>query len=151
MRERVMLVGQAPSRLGRPDRPLIGGRSGSFLMELTGMNLIQYARRFERRNLLRDFPGSAPIKGDLFPSKEAREAAARMIDTLRGRTVILVGRAVSEAFGLGAADFYEWSDDARGFRVAIIPHPSGINAHWNLPGSKAEAMGFFARLQREMP
>lgn len=115
-------------------------------MKLTGLTLPQYARRFERQNLLSAFPGSAPIKGDLFPSAKARVAAERVVPSLVGRTVILVGRAVSQAFGLAELGFYEWADDPRGFRVAVIPHPSGINFHWNEPGAKAEAIGFFSRL-----
>lgn len=146
--ERVLLIGQAPSRRGRPDRPLIGGRSGAFLMELTGCGLQQYVRRFERRNLLAEFPGSAP-HGDLFPRLEAREAAERLLPELAGRRVVLVGRAVAEAFSQGTGEFYQWVRDERGFEFAVIPHPSPVNRHWNEPGARAAAMGFFARLANE--
>lgn len=146
--ERIILIGQAPARIGRPNRPLIDGRSGEFLRDLTGCTLWQYARRFERVNLLAKFPGSAP-HGDLFPSAEARDAANRMIDSLAGRRVVFVGRAVATAFGHFDAPFYAWLRDDRGFRFAAMPHPSGVNHHWNKPGAKAEAIGFFARLRNE--
>lgn len=146
--DRVILIGQAPSRIGRPDRPLVGGRSGEFLRELTGLTLRQYARRFERRNLLAVFPGSAP-SGDVFPSHEASEAAKQMIWELSGRRVVMVGIAVARAFKVDYNDLFEWVDDPRGFKFSVIPHPSGVNRYWNAPGAKALAMGFFARLLRD--
>lgn len=145
---RIVLIGQAPNRRGRPDRPLIGGRSGEFLQSLAGMTLWQYARAFERRNLLAAFPGSAP-HGDLFPAAEARTAAVEMAPSLAGRRVIFVGRAVAAAFGHEQAPFYAWAKDDRGFEFAVIPHPSGVNTHWNRSGAKAEAIGFFARMRNE--
>jgi len=145
MRERIVLIGQAPNRLGRPDRPLIGGRSGEFLRDLTGLSLFQYARRFERRNVLERFPGCVP-SGDLFPRDEARQAAAEMIGTLVGRRVIFVGRAVAYAFGVSTCRNFDWQQHSRGFEFAVIPHPSARNRFWNDSVSRVAAMGFFARL-----
>lgn len=145
-RARVILIGQAPNRIGRADRPLLGGRSGEFLQGLAGMTIWQYARAFERRNLLAEFPGSA-AHGDAFPRAEARDAADAMVASLIGRRAIMVGRSVAWAFRAANIEFYRWSSDVRGFDFAVIPHPSGINMHWNKPGAKAEAIGFFARMR----
>lgn len=145
MRERIILIGQAPNRIGRPDRPLLGGRSGEFLRDLTGLSLLQYARSFERRNVLESFPGSVP-SGDLFPRAEARDSATKMLGSLMGRRVIFVGRAVAIAFGVGGCRNFDWQWHNIGFNFAVIPHPSPRNTVWNDSVSRVAAIGFFARL-----
>lgn len=134
-------------------RPLVGGRSGRFLQELSGCaTLGHYVRTFTTLNLLDYFPGKDG-KGDRFPMMEARIEARKLTPLLQGRSVIFVGMQVAEAFGAIAAKFYEWrlypsvwSID--GFQGAPIPHPSGINHHWNDKENVERAKQFFAHTLR---
>jgi len=142
-RERVILVGQAPSRNRDPKRPLIGGKSGYFLQQLCGMTLLQYVRRFETVNLLSSYPGGSS-NGDRFPMKQARISAALFAEGWAGRRAIFLGQKVAQAFDRQVVPFFEWTADARGFRFAVMPHPSGVNRFWNRSENHAKARAFLA-------
>lgn len=60
-------------------------------------------------NVLDRYPGSEGPKGDAFPISWARRRARRL---------------------------YPWEDHPEGFRVAVIPHPSGVNHWWNEPANR---------------
>lgn len=95
-----VLVGQAPSRTGRPDRCLTGS-AGRAIAEACGLEFPgAYARAFDRVNVYEAFPGTSPSGGDLFPTGGARERAMALAPELAGRTAILLGRGVARAFGL---------------------------------------------------
>jgi len=148
---RIVLIGQAPSRRADPDRPLIGGASGGMLYRLAGaMSLRQYASWFERRNLLRGWPGAAAPKGDLFPLADARQAAAQLLQQLGGRKVVLLGSGVAAAFGFDAkTPRLAWFERG-GTTWALCPHPSPVNRWWNETTNKVAAAKFFGRAVREL-
>ncbi len=144
---RILLVGQAPSAsMKRGDRPLIGGKSGFFLQQLCGMTLRQYVKTFETLNLLSEYPGKDG-KGDRFPMKEARISAALYATGWSGRRVIFMGKNVARAFGKDKMPPMEWVSDERGFRYAIMPHPSGVNRWWNSKANMATAKAFLEKLK----
>lgn len=127
-------------------------------MRLSGAaTLRQYAGWFERRNLLRDWPGSANGKGDLFPMEQARVAARAMEYEFAGRTVIFVGKNVSAAFGFGDVAFLEWRTAQAGagsgevYRFAVLPHPSGVNTWYNVMANKVAAARFLGAAVRSLP
>lgn len=96
---RVVIIGQAPSRLSDPSEPL-SGNSGRRLASLAGLSLPEFLDRFERRNLLDAWPGKAG-KGDAFVrAGEARALAESLRAGLATRRVVLLGTAVARAFGL---------------------------------------------------
>ena len=74
---RVLLIGQAPSRMSDPAEPL-SGPCGGRLADLCGLSLPDFLARFDRVNLIDRFPGKA-AKGDLFPVDRARR---KVIDLL---------------------------------------------------------------------
>lgn len=80
-----------------------------------------YVRAFDRRNLL---------VGEWHKSK-ARWAAALLHDELResGRTVLLFGAQVREAFGLPERLLHPTEID--GVRYRQLPHPSGRSLWYN--------------------
>lgn len=86
-------------------------------------------------NVLDRYPGSEGPKGDAFPISWARRRARRLYPRLRGRTVLLAGKRVATAFGI-KSDYLRWEDHPEGFRVAVIPHPSGVNHWWNEPANR---------------
>lgn len=143
--DRIVFVGQAPSRRTEGLGPF-RGLTGRSLEELAGLPE-GGLRRFELRNLFDSWPGKQPRgKGDAFPVRDARAAAAALREKLSGRVVVLVGRNVSIAFGLDKAAFFEWHEAADGTLLAVIPHPSGVNHWYNDPENAAECERFLRSL-----
>lgn len=154
---RVLLIGQAPGPSGPPPgRPLVGGKSGTFLQQLCGCaTLKEYIKRYETRNVLDKYPGrAADENGDLFPVKEARAAAERITPSLKGRRVIFVGAKVMAVFGHAKwLPAFQWTlerhDPVEGaliepfYEWAWSPHPSPINRVWNIPENVERAKAFF--------
>ena len=136
---RLVLIGQAPGSKGN-GKPL-EGRIGKLLAELTGLTVEDYLRLTERYNLLSRWPGKNG-KGDAWPADEAAEKAENMTTELTGRRVLLLGRNVARAFGLGDLPLMTWQEWNEG-KVALIPHPSGIVRWWNDKKNKKEAGDFF--------
>lgn len=147
-----IIVGQAPGRNYGADRPL-EGPSGRRLERLAGLPEGGLDARFALANLLPRWPGGCG-KGDLFPRREAREAAQEARAHLREfARVVLLGRNVAAAFGLADLPYLQWAalDDGRrrGWpRVAVVPHPSGVNHFWNDPANVARAERFLRALAR---
>ena len=137
-----LIIGQAPSKTGEGCEP-INGRSGKKLAACMGVSVEEYLERFERVNVLDRFPGKQG-KGDKFPLPEAREAAQGI--RLEGRPfVLLLGRGVASAFGLGNLPWLEWAEVEQA-RVAVVPHPSGINRWWNEQENRERAREFLGNL-----
>ena len=141
---RVVLVGQAPCCGGDPRVPLTG-RSGRFLASACGIPFWSYLRWTVRVNLLDYWPGKSG-KGDAFPMAEAREAAAALEPSLKGRRAVLLGHGVASAFGLGGRPYLgPWEVVPRplgSFAAAVLPHPSGVNRFWNDPTNRERAGRF---------
>jgi uracil-DNA glycosylase len=138
----ITIIGQAPgARNGK--RRAFEGRSGDRLAEAAGLRgHAELRRRADVTNLLRRFPGkSGRIKGDAFPMRRARRAAR--IRKLEG-VVLLIGRGVARAFDVDAP-FLRWvrRGDAR---IAVVPHPSGVNLWWNSAENRRRARRFLRRL-----
>jgi uracil-DNA glycosylase len=136
MNGKLVIVGEAPSGeslLGRPGLALTGG-SGRNLCAIAGWDWLEYLRHTERRNLFID---PMPV----WDRKAARVSADELTLALEGRTVIVLGAKVAEAFDLGEDPDYrwlhlDWAD------VARVPHPSGRNRLWNSPQERKLAREF---------
>lgn len=141
------LIGEAPARImdGRIV-PAFSSRSGQRLSELVDEDVTE---AFHTHNLLERWPGSAG-KGSRFPIEHARNAASKWAlhrrRDIEGNLVILVGGRVAEAFRcLPATPILTWlpfkNPNVRiviprvSARFCIIPHPSGVNRWWNVPGN----------------
>lgn len=149
--EKIVLVGQAPGPTGPPPgRPLVGGRTGERLRDLTGCSLRRYLWNFETLNVLDRYPGRDGEKGDRFPMPEARAAAVALLPRLAGRKIVLVGRKTAEAFGIEGVEFFSWMGYAPEietlFEFAVVPHPSPVNLFWNDPTNVERAKRFFDEL-----
>ncbi len=138
-----VLIGQAPSRTSDVEKPLSAWPISSRLCRLCGCNLLAYLSSFQRVNLLREWPGK-DSKGDAFDLKLAKKTAEAYFQRFHNRKIILLGGNVSRAFGL-PGDFPLLAfRDVRGSRIAVVPHPSGVNLWWNDPAN-AKAAGKFMR------
>lgn len=137
-----ILVGQAPGPNTKPEAALFPHpktSAGGRLCRLTKLRRREYLERFERVNLLTQFPGAIQ-NGDAFPLSKARPAAQALEQMFRGRDVILVGRLVATAFGRRELPFFEWTHDPLwNYWTAVIPHPSGRNHWYNNPENWARA------------
>lgn len=113
---------------------------------IMGLSLVRYSGTFDRANLLHDFPGGWK-RDDKWPKRHGAIAAQAMRPLLRGRTIVLLGRNVSGAFGYSEnhLDFHQWyDDDTWKFRVAIIPHPSGRNKWYHNEANREVSRLFWA-------
>ena len=153
MVEKPLIVGQAPgpSGCGEP----VGGRIGRRLAGYMGVTLEEFLERFDRENLVDRYPGRSG-EGDAFPAAEARERARKVCFEDRPY-VLLLGRGVAGAFGLGAQPWLTWAYVKRVLpaqlgtvfvhaRVAVVPHPSGRNRWWNEQANRERAGEFLGDL-----
>ena len=105
--------------------PLPPSSAGGRLCRLIlGMTTHEYLRAFERVDLLRRLPWSAR---DAFESaRRLREVHMHDVgDDGRGRTYVLLGRRVANAFWPKAP-----MPGYDGERLVAIPHPSGLCRYW---------------------
>lgn len=159
------MIGEAPSRTSDPFRPLTG-KSGRFLRALCGWSEYRFRTGLELRNLLSRYPGRHR-KGARFPIDDAR-AMARLLTWERAmddRDVVFLGWRVARAFGLERSfdGYLTWTPFDRGVfidqhggygfsmswyrcRVAVLPHPSGVNRWWNQPRNALAARAFLLKL-----
>ncbi len=127
---RILIIGQAPVPNTDPAEPLWpepASSSGGRLAAFAGLTPGEYLAKFDRINLLNEFQGRRWKRDDTGPIELGRVAASAIRPLLKGRRVILVGRNVSEAFGLDVP-FHTWVG-VGGFNAAVVPHPSG-RSHW---------------------
>ncbi len=140
---KLVLIGEAPGRESIRERPSLAltGSSGKALCAIAGWDWLDYLRLTERYNLFLD--------------PQPRWNAAAAIDSahelelmLEGRSIILLGAKVAEAFDASRDPLYtwlhfDWAD------VARIPHPSGRNRVWNSGAERRQASEFLRFLLLE--
>ena len=152
--DKILLVGQAPSRNRRPALDAsIPGSASCRLLAMLGITRDEYMERFARVNLLDYWPGAlATGKGDKFPIGEAKKAAKRILAQYEYPWKILcVGHRVGECFlPKMRVKYYDWMICVSNFPpavrdIAIIPHTSGLNRYWNEPGNIKLAENFLRK------
>lgn len=97
-----------------------GYRLWKMLFARTGVSRKEYLEAFERRNL---------VTGVAWNAAAGRDSAARMRDGLRGRVVLLLGRAVQQCFDVPPLLVHPQYIDGVTWRQ--LPHPSGRNLWYN--------------------
>ena len=96
-----------------------GHRLASKIMQLPPLD---YLEHFERVNLCTK----------TWRMKDARAAAAAIINEGQHRRIVLLGSKVCAAFGVKFLPFQIVTDNSER-KFAILPHPSGRNRLWNNP------------------
>lgn len=154
-RHKYIFIGQAPSRETDGKPPFVG-KCGAFLAGLMGLSQDEMLSQHEFINLLPRWPGKG-VNGDLFPIIQARAAAKKLLPSLFGRRVILLGSNVARAFGATSFQYYAGPYEVHDLEdsnkitipwLVVIPHPSGVNRHWNNPTSRDVARKFFVEILR---
>jgi hypothetical protein len=119
------------------------------LAELLGLTQSEMLAQYDFVNVLDRWPGKSFI-GDNFPMAEARLAAKKLIPTLQGRTVVLLGNNVARAFGVSKFAYlqrYRYQEgEVTAPTVVVIPHVSGIVRYWNRPENREVARKFLREL-----
>lgn len=149
---RITFVGQAPSR-ETDGKPPFTGKCGRFLAELLGTTHKQMLLDHGFLNVLDHWPG-ASIKGDKFPIPEAKIAAKRKLEQLRGRVVVLLGHNVARAFGCEKFAYFQWfeirspenHEDVVVPLLTVVPHPSGTSRWYNSEENRMVAGKFLRTL-----
>jgi uracil-DNA glycosylase len=149
---RITFMGQAPSR-ETDGKPPFTGKCGKFLAELMGTTQEQMLLDHDFLNVLDRWPG-ASIKGDKFPIPEAKIAARKKLEQLRGRVVVLLGHNVARAFGCEKFQYFQWYEirNPENFEdvvvplLTVVPHPSQVNRWWNREESRMVAEKFLRTL-----
>ena len=156
-----LLIGQAPGPNTDPDLPLYplpSTSAGGRLCAMMGLSRVQYFTLLDRMNLLAFFPGRHK-RDDKFPVRDARIIAQSVRQLLKGRTVVMVGRCVAEAFDLPKQPFFEWCEIQVGrrlpmssrnvmVRTVIVPHPSGRNHWYNNPENRRRVSLFWEEFRK---
>jgi uracil-DNA glycosylase len=143
-----LIVGEAPSKGG--DRyhmfPLSGPPS-KVLCQAAGIppqpGGSAYGRwtwalyeRFEAVNLIERYRDAEP-----WSAPRARERARKLVEEAGPLVVVLLGRRVATAWGLGERAIGEWGPALVGGlpvpEVICLPHPSGLNRTLNDPDVRA--------------
>lgn len=143
-----LIIGQAPARTDDPRHPL-SGRTGKRLADMMRIPMIDFLNGFDRANLINHWPGSAKGGGDLFDIAEAARSAVALREIVRAyRFVLLLGNGVAEAFRYDDGKF-RWVTKWNGYKMAMMPHPSGISRWWNSGENRGVAGRFLQELYRE--
>jgi len=137
----IWLIGEAPTR---HTTEAFAGRSGNKMSEMAGFNV---RRIFRCTNVLEEWPGKMNSKGAQFPLVDARKGVRRLLldEELNPPTdrLLLVGGRVVKAFMMSRSiEPYRWTTMRQSSKfviprpildmpIAYVPHPSGINQHWN--------------------
>ncbi len=157
---KIVFVGQGPNRasweraiaLGRRIQSLkrtpeefaidharriaLTGSVGAKLAKILGMDLPDFVRAYERRNLNTRFNGKNG-KGDAFDRIEGKKRAEDIIGEGFDRHILL-GAEVARCFGFKNA-LVRWCEvevarsypTNRPVSFLIFPHPSGVSTWWN--------------------
>ncbi len=150
---RGLLVGQAapqprPGSHCMPLFPYPVGCAGERLHRMSGWDLRDYFKWWDRVNTIAWFPGRAASgKGDAFPASVARgQASQRMAEFhMSSRVCLFVGRANASAYPWagGLPDAMEWQRQGGGGQWAWFPHTSGIVTFWNEARNRELLRGLF--------
>lgn len=133
-----LLVGE---RLERADKEIgfdgallpFPGKAGGRLAKMLRMEVGEYLRAFERVNLIPAAnPWNAAAARMHAESIERKRSAWR-----RQNVVVLLGRRVAWAFGLGKVAPFSVVQRGR-VKFVVVPHPSGRCRAWNKPSAAVQ-------------
>ena len=139
-----IVIGQAPPIHSGEDFVPLSGLAEQRLARLAGLEVADLWRRFDRRNLLHEFPGRKPradkhrrengymlhqSNGDEFPLELAREAAAS-VDLSGYGLAVLLGLQVAGAFRV-KAKLLTFDLETLACPAIVLPHTSGVSHFWN--------------------
>jgi hypothetical protein len=142
-----IFVGEAPNKDGLG----LVVAYGEYFGPMCGRTAMWWYRRVRRVNLLASWPGRQG-QGSAFPMAQAVEAAEALLPALAGQDVVCLGKRVARALGAPQAPYLAWRNlvwqtlGGIEARVAIFPHPSGINSWWNDERNRDQATLFMRRL-----
>jgi len=143
--QKILLVGEAPGRLGLT-RPPLYGRTRQLIMNAAGISENEFDRLFATTNLFTSWQGGDE-HGDYFSLYKARPHASNILDNSTHQTIVLVGLRTATAFGLKVTtnQCFKWFK-MKHRQVAVMPHTSGRNRWWNSHVNREVAAKFMHEL-----
>ena len=141
---KIGLVGQAPSRLGDPRKPL-AGPNGRKIARLAGMSYDELIAC--RRKHLNTHYSRKRGKSNAFNRAEGNSNAAKVLLDWRVERIVLLGKNVARCFGFPDLPFLA-EIRIYGRRFLIFPHPSGVNRWWNEQRNEQRARQFLQEFLR---
>lgn len=132
----IALVGEAPGPRTRGDCPFYPyppNSAAGRLLSILGWSRRRYLLTFARMNLLNECPGRH------FPVERARSCIPYVVADLHPRPLLLMGKGVANAFGVGHLPILELhqvtlpkhNDLPVPVKLALVPHTSGRNLWYN--------------------
>lgn len=98
-----------------------------------------YMANLDRRNLVTE---GCWTRGDALANGE------RMLASLQGRWVVMLGSLVPSTLGLKhGGKWYQWHD-GKGLTFCVVPHPSGLNRLYNDAGYRRQTGSLLVSLIR---
>lgn len=154
-----IIIGEAPNRIGDPTTP-IEGRLGRRLAKLAwgdDANIPLFLAGFDKTNLLRRWPGARNGKGSAWNVEKARRAAKTLVDVMKGRMLVLLGRRVAAAFEIKPSRYFkphalygvQMEECPYKIIAFVVPHPTGINRWYNDPLHRKTAGAFMRFAYRQ--
>lgn len=118
---------------------------GRLCRRIMGLRVVSYHRYTRRFNLCTGTWNAA----------RATAEALRIETEVAGTAIVLLGRKVAEAFGVGATSPYSRLLSRRvpdrETPLLLLPHPSGRNREWNDPASYQRARVLLALERPDIP
>jgi hypothetical protein len=125
----VLIIGMNNPYSDRADTALLpyprvsaGWRLWKMVHDVSGISRAEWCKRTDRRNL---------IDNKHWDLQDAMMAAEGMREFAKGRDTILLGKTVLNLLGDHVVHPLRWYDRPEGTRVALVPHPSGLNRWYN--------------------
>src|SRR5215467_12943239 len=141
---KIGIVGQAPSRLGDPRKPL-AGPNGRKIARLAGMSYDELIAC--RRKHLNTHYSRKRGKSNAFNRAEGNSNAAKVLLDWRVERIVLLGKNVARCFGFPDLPFLA-EIRIYGRRFLICPHPAGTNRWWNERRNEQRARQLLQRFLR---
>jgi len=149
---RPVIVGESNPYGSDADYALYPSPSGC-----AGDRLCRLVMRIRERTYLTTFARANLLDGARWTARGAREAALCLRESYQGERVwILLGRKVSDAFGVGynapsVVLGRGGTDVLRPCPVVVLPHPSGRNRAWSDPNLPKLCREYLSRELPEVP
>jgi len=144
----LLFIGEAPSPStdGRPGAEPLVGETGRRLALWAGLSLGEFRQRVRCTNLFERLPERWVNRDATVWAQRIWQELTREGGTYASVTdAVLLGHRVARAFGFTHLDPFTWYTTA-GPRLALMPHPSGMNRFWNDAANVERAERFLQAL-----
>lgn len=130
----------------------VKGEAARYLLQMTGLDEQQFTECFDLRYIIYDFSGKSSLGKPKFPVDRAKVVLKQQLESLRGKTVIVLGFDAARAFGATHFQYMTWYciPDAKGRalipRLLVLPYPSKSSSFYKRADNEAIITKFLLEL-----